>query len=149
MLAVNIEQVLSRLAHLLQRGAAPIDKAARTSVGIQHPAQQAHVRRRLPAPARAASLVNCGNLDVSNSALISARSQPLRTMPASPRSPKRQRQRINQDGIACAGLAGQRGEAGGKIEFKGIDNDKVADTEELRALFTAFDSRAAFSRSVW
>ena len=44
MLTVNIEQIFTRIAHLLQRGATPINETTRTSVCIQHPAQQAYIR---------------------------------------------------------------------------------------------------------
>ena len=40
---------------------------------------------------------------------------------------ERQRERIEQDRFAGAGLAGQRGEAGAEIDIQPVDQDDVAD----------------------
>ena len=47
---------------------------------------------------------------------------------------QRQRQCVNQDGLARSGFAGKRGEAGQEIELEGIDDDEIANNEVLEHL---------------
>jgi hypothetical protein len=42
---------------------------------------------------------------------------------------QRQSERVEEDGFACAGFAGQNGEASGKLDIEPFDQDNVTDRE--------------------
>jgi hypothetical protein len=56
-------------------------------------------------------------------------SAPWRTRPESPRPRERQREGIEQDGFARAGLAGQHREATGEFDIESFDQDDVTDRQ--------------------
>ena len=62
---------------------------------------------------------------MANSAAMSARAAPSRTIVASPRRAERQPERIEQDRFAGAGLPGERGKAGAELDFGRVDDDEV------------------------
>ena len=66
---------------------------------------------------------------MSNSATISARSQPARIMPGVGLVPQGQAQGVDEDGLAGPGLAGQGGQPGLEVQFQGADDGQVADED--------------------
>jgi hypothetical protein len=109
MLAVDVDQVVGRLAQLGHVAGLPLIQARLLPCAstVRRSSRCPGRPGSRPRPARAASV---GGL--SNSALTSARVAPSRTTPASAAAAQRQLQRVDQDGLAGAGLAGQHGEAG-------------------------------------
>jgi hypothetical protein len=96
-----------------RRGA--VDVGAGTAGAVDHAAQQAGIGIEVVGRSQASS-GPCRR--TSNSAEISARSVPLRTTRGIGPFAQRQRQRIDQDRLAGAGLAGQGAEAGAELEFE-------------------------------
>ncbi len=64
--------------------------------------------------------------NASKLALTSARSAPWRTMSPPRAAARDEQQRIDDDGFAGAGLAGQRRQAGFEFEFRLIDQHEIA-----------------------
>ena len=64
---------------------------------------------------------------------------PWRTSEASPRAPSASDKRIKQNGFAGAGLAGQHGKAGRKIDVQPLDQDDIADRQAGQHLGGLFE----------
>ena len=77
---------------------------------------------------------------------MSARSQPARTTAGVAALAQGQRQRVDEDGLAGAGLAGEHGEAGVEFEFERIDDDEIADAERPQHVYISL--QCSFSRSM-
>jgi hypothetical protein len=131
MLAVDVDQVLGGLAQLRHGGRAAVDPGAALALRVDGAAQQQAVVVALEA-----GLVQPGASDggVSNSAVTSARVAPSRTSAGIGAVAQRQLQRVDEDGLARAGLAGQHREAGVELELQlGDDDDDVAQGVSLRS----------------
>ena len=124
-LTVDLDQALPQLTQLRQRHGGAVDKAARTAVGVDHPAQQAFVavvqlvllqpraRGRGVRQREAGADVGAGGSQAHHVAVGAvAEAQP---------------QRIDGDGFAGAGFTGDRRHARLKINFQLTNDSKVAD----------------------
>ena len=123
LLAVDLDQEFGQLAQGLHRHQLAVHVGARAAVRADHPAHDelALVLDRLRLePARAPA--DSGE----KLAATSARSAPWRTTSPAPRPPAISSKRIDHDGFAGAGLAGERGEAGAELELRLVDDDEIA-----------------------
>ncbi len=130
-LPVYVQQLVARLAHLLQRGAAPVDEAARTPPGIQHAPQQAHsfVSFQFLIDQPCLQLRQSAHIKLGGDfGAIAAAAHHASIAPFT----QRQRQRIDQYRFARAGLAGQRGESRGEFQFQRGDDDEIADGQKFQ-----------------
>ncbi len=136
MLSVYIEQLVARFAHLLQSGAASVDETARTAAGIQHPAQQAHARIafQILFAQPVLQLRQRGDIELGgNFCALTAVAHHRRIAAFA----ERQRQRVDQDGFARAGLAGQHGETRHEVEFQRGDDHEIANGQEFQHDFAS------------
>ena len=122
-LAVDVHQPLAQLAQLAQGGGRSVDPRAALARRINRAAQQQRfavvVKTLLDQPRRG----GVGRVELgSQIAPRLAFAHPKGIAPAA----QHELQRVNQNGFACAGLAGQRGEACFKIQLQRFDNHEVA-----------------------
>ena len=124
MLAVDIDQPISGLPQLINRCRMTVDKRARTPVPIHYAAQQQSVlvtlERLLPQPVPEPSLRLKGKFGSYVRALCAGAYLLVFCTFA-----KRQRQRVDQDGLSGAGLARQRGETRPELKLQPIDDGEV------------------------
>jgi len=125
-LAVDVEQKIGSFFQLgLRRGAA-IDEGARTAAGVDHAAQDQYIAVR-----REAGFVEPGCQ--RRQAIDREFGGDLGTRRARPHHApfgavaQRQRQRVDQDRLAGAGLAGEHGQSRREIKLDRFDQQVVAD----------------------
>ena len=126
-LPVQIDQSSPMASSWASVAGRAVDVRAASALRIEHAAQQERpvALREIvfdEPGARAA-----GASSRSNSAAISARSAPSRSWRASKRSPSSERQRVEQQRFAGAGLAGQHGEATVELDLECLDDGEVSD----------------------
>jgi hypothetical protein len=126
MLAMDIEQEFGGILQLRQWCGAAVDEGARTAAGIDHAAQDQRVVVRCEAgivePGFQLRQIVDGEFGRNFGARrAAAHHAALGTVT------QRQRQRIDQDGFSCAGLAGKHGETRREIEFDRFDQQVIAD----------------------
>ncbi len=128
MLAVNIDQPFARLAQLAERGRPAVDESARAPALVDHPPQQNRIGVALefgcPQPSREFGQ----GLNIELGADVGAFATGTHHGGIAALA-QRQRERIDQDGLAGSGFAGEHGETGVEFEFERIDDDKIADAE--------------------
>ena len=116
-LAVDIQQIPAHCAHLLLGGGAAIDETARAAICIEHAAHQAHTGIAFQ------TLLRQPRFNLRQLADVEFRAN-FRTFTAIAHHHRIatlaqcQRQRINQKRFSRTGLAGERSEACGKVEFE-------------------------------
>ena len=124
LLAVDFDQEFGELAQRLNRHQLAVDVGARAAVRADHAAHDdlAVVLDRLrlePAQGTLGEPREAGG-DFGALGAVSARRRRRRGLPAI------EQQRIDHDGFAGAGFAGQRGEARSELELRLIDDDEIA-----------------------
>jgi hypothetical protein len=122
-LAVDVGQEIGGLAQLGQRRRHAVDVAARAAVRLDHAPQQAGIVVEIVGLQPALQ----GLPAATRTRRRSRPSRPLRTAAGIGALAQRQGQRIDQDRLAGAGLAGQGAEAGGEFQLQLVDDDVVAD----------------------
>mmetsp|Transcript_4846 Transcript_4846/g.17211 ORF Transcript_4846/g.17211 Transcript_4846/m.17211 type:complete len:524 (+) Transcript_4846:2418-3989(+) len=124
-LTVDVEQMVGQLAQLGQCGGTAVDPGAALAAAVDHAAQQqgvVHVKAGLVQPA--AQMQRQVELGTD---LGLGRALAHHAGVAAPA--QGQLQRVDQDGLAGAGLAGQHGKAGIELEFERRHDDKVFEAE--------------------
>ena len=128
-LAVDVEQMLGQLAQLGDGGGAAVDPRAALALGVDDAAQQQRVLGAvggveagfLQPGGEGGGAVELGRDLGAGGALahdggVAARAQG-------------QLQRVDQDGLARAGLAGEGGETGGEVQLQRRDDDEVLEAQ--------------------
>jgi hypothetical protein len=115
-----------QLGELRERDRVAVDERPRAALRVEHTAQQ-----HLVGVARELVLDEPGG-DPGLVAGGEHRRQlgPLRACAELPRLEavaEQQRERVDEDRLARAGLAGQHGESGAELHVEGVDEDEVAD----------------------
>ena len=150
-LAVNIHQVLARLAQLRQRRGVAVDEAARPASAIDRAAQDDSVRIAFKP----------GFTDIPPYRVIARKIKlgrqfgALRPLPHQrgvAASADQQLDRIDQDGFAGPRFAGEHAESGAGFELDALDDDEIPDAKRAQhqssgLLPTALLQRN-FSRSI-
>ncbi len=123
-LAVNVDQHVAQLAQLRRRRRDPVDIRLRTARVIDHPAQQypALIGRKLVCFQPGGGLL--GHREIGRDVGL-GRALAHHAGVAAPA--QRQGQRVDQNRLAGAGLAGEDGKARRKFQFYRIDYDEIAD----------------------
>ena len=135
MLAVDVDQHVAQLAQLRGGGGDAVDIRFRAARIVDHAAQQGAAvivgkfighqpGLRHLADGKIGRDVGLGRA-FAHHAGVAAPAQ-------------RQRQRIDQDGLAGACFAREHAEAGGKLQLDGIDNDKIADGQCMEHGFSGW-----------
>jgi hypothetical protein len=128
MLAVDIHQEFADLLELQHRGRTAVDVRARAARRLDHPAHQAHAV--IAAEIISAQVIGNGRRFVGRefrahfSLVLS-----LTHLPRLGAAAQHHGQRVDQDGLARAGFAGQHGEAGLEFEIEFVNDDEVANAE--------------------
>ena len=125
MLAVNFDQRRTEALEHLHADRRVVDEGAGAAVGKLHATQDQFVFRRnvVGRQQRARGMAGGDVEGRDHLPLLGALAhQPRVAAPA-----QRQREGIEQDRLAGAGLAGQHRQAGGKIDVQPVDQDDVAD----------------------
>jgi hypothetical protein len=125
MLSVDLDQRRAQRLQDLHADRLVVDEGARAPVGQLHAAQDQAVFRRDPVLAQQRKHGMVG-LDVERRRhlpLLGALPHQARVAAA----PERQRERIEQDRLAGAGLAGQHRQPGRIVDVEPFDQDDVAD----------------------
>ena len=100
---------------------------------LARPAPAAAAARRPRSSCSAASQWRAlPTASTSNAAASSARSAPGRSCRSSKRSPSSSAERVEQDRLAGAGLAGQHREAGIELDVERFDDDEIADRQRAQ-----------------
>ena len=139
-LAVDVDEDVAGLAQQLHRYRLPVQIGARAAVGADDPAHgelAGGVQRLLlePLPQLARRLAELeGAADFS---ALAAVAHHLRAGTAA----GEQLQRVHQDRLAGAGLAGEHREPGAQLELHGIDDGEVADLQVGQHDFSARSCR--------
>jgi hypothetical protein len=127
-LTVDVHQQLAELAQSLQRHHLAIDERARTAIAPGDPAQDAFtvaldLVRRQPGKGGfvAANIESRAHLGA-----LAAVTHDIRRGAAT----ARQRQGIDDDGLARTGFAGERNESRAELELELVDDGEVADSQE-------------------
>jgi len=125
-LAVDVGEPLAGRTQLRQRHRAAIDPRPAAPAGIDRAAQDqpplVGVQRLLLQPARKS--VGIGQVELrGHLGALTPGAHHGRVAAATERQP----QRIEQNRLAGAGLAGQRTEAGAEFELESVDDDEVTD----------------------
>jgi hypothetical protein len=129
-LAMDVDQQFADLAQLAEGGRQPIDVGARAAAGFDDAAQQQCFVRFVVVGAQPCThrVARADFLQVE----LGSDLRPLRADAHQCRIAalaQRQRQRVDQDGLAGTGLAGERAEAGIEVELEAVDDDEVADEQ--------------------
>ena len=125
-LAVDVDQQPAQLLQLGHAGRRAIDVGAGAAAGVDHAPGDHHTLFRLEIllaqPVGQRVVAGTGEFGRQFGALA-AISHHRRLGPAA----HQQAERIHQNGFSGAGLAGQRAEAGRKIELQPVDQNEIAD----------------------
>jgi hypothetical protein len=122
MLTMDVDQVVGRLVQLRNRGGAAVDPGAAAALGIDRAAQKQRavgLEARLVEPAGQ----RCGRVELG--ADLGSRGAFAHDAGVAAAA-ERQLQRIDEDGLACAGFAGEHREACIEIELERGHDDEVA-----------------------
>ncbi len=120
-LAVDVDEVVGHLAQLGERGGAAVDERAALALGVDHAAQQQRLvdgEAGLVEPARERR----GRVEFGRD--LAARAAFAHHAAFGARA-EGQLQRVDEDGLAGARLAGEHYEPGAELEFERIDDDEV------------------------
>ena len=136
MLAMDIDQPLARLAQLAEGRRPAVDESARAPALVDDPPQQHQAGIALEF-GRAQPQRELGQrLDVEFGADVRAFAARAHHGGIAALA-QGQRQSVDEDGFAGAGLAGKHGEAGLEFEFKRIDDDEIADAERPQHAYSS------------
>ena len=126
-LAVDLDQRTADVAHQRDAGRLVVDEDARAAVGRLHAAQDdvAVVVDGVFGEQRAGRMVARHVEDGDDLALRRAVAHQRGVAAGA----KRQRQRVEQDGFAGTGFAGQHRKAGQEIDVQLLDQDDIADRQ--------------------
>ncbi|EWS54707.1 hypothetical protein X551_02468 [Methylibium sp. T29] len=132
-LPVDVDQVLARLAQLADGGRAAVDPRTALALGVERAAQQQGVVATVlfigeagigqPGPQRGRRVELGADLGARRALAHHAGVAAVA---------ERELQRIDQDGLAGTGLAGERGEPGLQVELERGHDDEVAQGDALQ-----------------
>jgi hypothetical protein len=155
MLAVDVDELLARVAQLGRRAGTAVDVGARTPSGVDHPPQDALTVLACKVVLRKPRLQRRQLRRIELGAYLGTLA-PGTHHRAVGAAAQDQRQRIHQHGLARTGLAGQHREAARELEPHPIGDDEILERqrEQHRILHRPGQCPGAslqpsFSRSMW
>ncbi len=131
MLAVDVDQLLAGLAQLAHGGRAAVDPGAALALGIDAAAQQQRVACAVEAGLVQPAGQRRRRVELGRDLGARAAFAHQRGVAAAAQG---QLQRVDQDRLACAGLAGQHREAGLQLHLELADDDHVAKRQAAQHL---------------
>ncbi len=133
-LAVQVHQPLAERGELRERHRLAVDESARAALRIEHATHQ-HLalvagQRVLREPGAYAGCV--GHVERGGQLRpLGARTNLANLETVAEQQPER----VEQDRLACAGLAGQHGESGIELDIERVDEHEVADRQQAQHLW--------------
>ena len=130
-LAVNIDQMLARLAQLRERHGAAVDERARAAAAVDHAPHQtrAIVTRKFVVGEPGLQRLERSGLELgADLAFLGALPHDARVAALA----EHHRQRVDQDRFAGAGFAGEHREAGRELEIHPVDDHEIANVQRAQ-----------------
>gem|GEM_PF-2670053 len=145
MLAMDVHQPFARLTQLAERRRPAVDESTRAPALVDYPPQQkgTGVALEFRGAQPCAQFGQRLNVEFGTDVRAFAIRAHHGRIAALAQG---QCQRVDEDGFAGAGLAGEHSESGVEFEFERIDNDEIADAERPQHAYISL--QCSFSRSM-